>query len=269
MANFDEVLDRSTRCVLGFSGRRGPLIAPMAYWFDGAALWMSTPAASVKAKALRRRPQCGVYVPRPGGNGAGVVARGTARVFGLHDPVGLTVHGGVISAAMAALAARNTGTILGYVQDARHVPARFRPRNRVVVRVALDDLRVVAAPPPGTGVAPALPLVVAPAVRRALAGQRLVSLAAAQPTGAVTVGPATWGGGFALQLPPGEPPVTGTAAAYLGTDPGNRPTAVMGVSLTGDVEDGRLRARRATWWEGFALTTVDLPTATATLTLPD
>lgn len=268
MVDVDEVFDRSSRCVLGFAGRRGPLIAPMAFWFDGASLWMSTPAASVKARALRRRPQCGVYVPSPG-DGAGVVARGTARVFGLHDPVGLIVHGGVISAAMAALAARNTGTILGYVQDARHVPARFRPRNRVVVRVALDDLRPVPPPPPAIGIAPALPLVVSPAVRRALAGQRLVSLASAAPGGEVTVRPATWGGGFALQLPPGEPAVAGQAAAYLGTDPGNRPTAVMGLSLIGEVEDGRLHARRATWWEGFALTTVDLPSAAATLTLPD
>ena len=269
MVDVAEVFDRSTRCVLGFSGRRGPLIAPMAYWFDGASLWMSTPASSVKARALRRRPQCGVYIPSPGGGGAGVVAHGSARVFGLHDPVGLAVHGGLISAAMAALAARNTGTILGYVQDARHVPAPFRPRNRVVVRVALRDIRPVAAPVPAAGVAPALPPVVSPAVRRALAGHRVVSLATAAPNGEVSVGPAAWGGGFRLDRPPGEAAAAGPAAAHLGTDPRNRPTAVMGLSLLGDVVDGRLQARRATWWEGFALTTVDLPAVPATLTLPD
>lgn len=270
MVDVAEVLDRSPRCVLGFAGRRGPLIAPMAFWSDGAALWMSTPAASVKAGALRRRPRCGVYIPLPGGGGAGAVASGEARVFGLHDPVGLAVHGPVASAAMTALAARNTGTILGYVQDARHVPARFRPRNRVIVRVALDDVRAVAAPAAAAGVAPALPVVIAPAVRRALAGHRTVALATAAPNGDIAVGPVSWGVGFALQGPAGEGPVpAGPAALHLGADPGSRPTAVVGLSLVGEVGDGRLRPQRATWWEGFSLTTVDLPAAAPALTLPD
>lgn len=269
MADVTEVFDRATRCVLGFAGRRGPLIAPMAFWFDGASLWMSTPAASVKAKALRRRPQCAVHVPPPGGGGAGVVASGHARVFGLHDPLGLTVHGPVVSAAMAALAARNTGTILGYVQDARQVPVRFRPRNRVVVRIALDEIRTVAAPPPASGIAPALPPVISPSVRRALAGYRAVSLAVSRPRGGIGVGPAVWGAGFSLQLPTGEPDVSGPAAVYLGTDPGQRPTAVVGLSLVGEIRDGRLCAHRSTWWEGFELTTVDLPVAASSITLPD
>lgn len=269
MVEVAEVLGRAARCVLGFSGRRGPLIAPMAFWFDGAAMWMSTPAASVKARALRRRPDCAVYVPAPGGGG-GVVAGGEARIFGLHDPLGLTVHGPVISAAMAALAARNTGTILGYVQDARHVPARFRPRNRVVVRMALHDIRTVAVPPPSPGIAPGLPLVVAPAVRRALAGRRDVVLARAHPNGEISVGPATWSGGFALQVPAGERlPDRTPAAVHLGTDPASRPTAVLGVTLVGDVDQGRLHARRTTWWEGFTLTTVDLPQAAPALVLPE
>jgi hypothetical protein len=270
MVAVPEVLERSSRCVLGFSGRRGPLIAPMAFWFDGSSLWMSTPAASVKAKALRRRPSCAVYVAQPEGDGAGAVATGTARVFGLHDPLGVAVHGPVVSTAMAALAARNTGTILGYIQDARHVPARFRPRNRVAVRITLDGIRPVAAPVPGSGVAPALPLAVSPAVRRALAGRRTVALATLAPGGGVRVGPVTWGAGFALTVAPGEvAPDAGPAIVHLGADPSTRPTAVLGMSLGGDLRDGRLEPRRATWWEGFDLTTVDLPATASTLTLPD
>ena len=271
MVQVSQVLERASRCVLGFAGRRGPLIAPMAYWFDGSSLWLSTPAASVKAKALRTRPQCAVYVPDPdeGDDGAGAVAAGRARVFGLHDPLGIAVHGPIVSTAMAALAARNTGTILGYVQDARSVPARFRPRNRVAVRIQLDDVRPVTAPVHVPGVAPALPLGVAPAVRRALAGRRTVVLATSHPGGDVRIGPASWGPGFAMTLPAGEATIHGRAAVHLGADPGSRPTAVIGLSLTGELSDGRLQPHRATWWEGFSLTTVDLPPTAPTLTLPD
>lgn len=270
MPDLPTVFERAQRCVLGFSGRRGPLLSPMAFWSDGASLWMSTPAASVKARALRARPDVSVYVPPPDATSDGAVATGRARVFGLHDPLGLAVHGPVVSAAMTALAATNAGTILGYVQDARFVPARFRPRNRVAVRVRLDEVAVVRPPDAVPGIAPALPALVSPAVRRALAGVRDVAVAREDPDGRVRVGPATWGAGFTLALPPGQSIADGTAAAvYLGTDPRHRPTLVMGLSLVGDLAGGALRAQRATWWEGFDLTTVDLPASRPSITLPD
>lgn len=270
MAEVAEVLDRGARCVLGFAGRRGPILSPMAYWYDGAALWMSTPAVSVKAKTLRARSECAVYVPPVDGTATGAVLTGTARVFGLHDPIGLATHGPVVSAAMTMLATRNAGTILGYVQDVTAVPARFRPRNRVVVRIGIGDGRPVRVPSPAAGIAPGLPLAVDPTVRRALAGQRSVVLAAEQPGGRLWIGPAVWGAGFSLALPAGEVLAPGSpAAVHLGTDPHNRPTAVVGLSLFGDIADERLRPTRATWWEGFDLTTVELPAAAPSLALPD
>lgn len=269
MPDLPDVFERAQRCVLGFAGRRGPLVAPMAFWADGSSLWMSTPAASVKARALRARPEVSVYVP-PAGGSPGAVALGRARVFGLHDPLGLAVHGPVVSAAMTALAATNAGTILGYVQDARHVPVRFRPRNRVAVRIRIDDVTPVSQPESAGGIAPALPSVVDPTVRRALAGLRDVALARQEPDGRVRVGPAAWGAGLALQLPPGESVADGTpAAVHLGTDPRHRPTLVVGLSLVGEVNGGALQARRATWWQGFTLTTVDLPENRPSITLPD
>lgn len=270
MADLPEVFDRAGRCVLGFAGRRGPLIAPMAFWADGSSLWMSTPAVSVKAKVLRARPECAVYVPPPDGVGSGAVATGRARVYGLHDPIGVAVHAPVVSTAMTALAARNAGTILGYVQDARYVPARFRPRNRVAVRIRLDDVRPVDTPEPAGDIAPALPTVVSSSVRRALAGRRTVALARQTPTGRLAVGPAAWGAGLTLTLPFGEELEDGSAAAvHLGSDPKQRPTQVMGLSLIGTVRDGALQAERATWWEGFTLTTVELPPTQPSITLPD
>ena len=270
MSELPDVFERSVRCILGFAGRRGPLVSPMAFWADGASLWMSTPAVSVKAAALRARPDCAVYIPPVGGLGEGAVARGRARVYGLHDPLGLAVHSAVVSTAMAALAARNAGTILGYVQDATSVPARFRPRNRVAVRISLSDVTPVRAPEPTAGIAPSLPMVVSPAVRRAVAGERQIALGLQHPDGTVRVTPAVWDAGFALTLPPGQTaPAGATAIAHVGSDPQQRPTQVMGLSLTGDIDNGRLRPKRATWWEGFQLTTVEVPAAPASVVLPD
>ena len=270
MAELPEVFDRSVRCVLGFAGRRGPLVSPMAFWADGASVWMSTPAASVKAAALRARPDCAVYIPPPVGGGQGLIARGHARVYGLHDPLGLAVHAPVVSAAMAALAARNAGTILGYVQDASVVPARFRPHNRVAVRIALSDLSSVRAVAPAAGIAPTLPTLVSPGVRRAVSGHREIVLALQHPNGEITVGPAVWGQGFSLDLPPGTPLPEGAAAvAHVGSDPKHRPTQVTGLSLVGQIAGGRLRPQRATWWEGFKLTTAAVSQSPPSLVLPD
>ena len=269
MADPHDVLYSSSRCVLAFSGKRGPLLSPMAFWFDGSSLWMSTPAVSVKASALRRRPQASVYVPAAGDVGEGTLLAGRARIYGLHDPLGLAVHGAVVSGAMAALAARNAGTILGYVQDARLVPARFRPRNRVAVRFAIDEARPVRPPEIGPSVAPALPTVIPGDVRRAITGERRVVLATGLPSGTVSITPAVWGAGFSMQLPAGETlPEDGPAAVYVGTDPRRRPTQVIGLSMVGEVDGQRLQPRRATFWEGFDLTTVDLP-RTSSVVLPD
>ncbi|HVM19273.1 MAG TPA: pyridoxamine 5'-phosphate oxidase family protein [Egibacteraceae bacterium] len=269
MADLPEALDTAQRCVLAFRGRRGPLLSPMAFWADGSSLWMSTPAASVKAAALRARPECSAYVPDATGTG-GLRITGIARIFGLHDPLGLAVHGPLVSAAMAALAARNTGTILGYVQDARFVPARFRPRNRVAVRVRIDDVTEVRAPSAGPGVAPALPGVIPTGVRRALTGRRSVVLAAGDGEQPPVVVPAVWGAGFRLDVPGRQAP-PGPAVVHVGSDPHRRPTAVVGLSLAGPFDGDRLVPRRATWWEGFNLRTVDLPEQrpTSSIVLPD
>lgn len=266
-----DALERVARCVLAFSGQRGPVISPMAFWSDGASLWMATPAQSVKAAALRHRPQCAVHVPAIDGTGEDVVLRGHARVYGLHDPLGLALHGPIISAAMTALASRNAGTILGYVQDARQVPARFRPHNRVAVRIAIDDAETLPAMEPGPGVAPALPTVVAPEIRRALSGRRTVSVATQNPAGDVAVGPAVWSAGYTLRFPAGRTPFVPCAAAvHVGEDVQGRPTDVAGLTLTGRLDEDRLEVRRATWWEGFRLHTADVPPpARSTLVLPD
>jgi hypothetical protein len=252
-----DILDAGRRCLLAFSGASGPVLTPMAYWSDDAHLWMSTSASTVKARHLREDGTCAVWVPGPGGTG--VSARGTARVFSAADPVGLVLHGPAIAAAMTALAASNVAAIGGYVQDATRVPVRFLPHNRVVVRVRLRDVRTVAEPAPPPGVAPPLPTVVPPDVRRALAGLRRVVVAVDEPD--LRVLPAAWGSGFALTLPEDERLPEGLRAAVVAdVDPEGRPTAVFGASLRGRIDDsGALRPERATWWEGFDVTSADVP----------
>lgn len=271
MAQLPDVLDRSVRCIMGIAGSRGPVLSPLAFWCDGAELWMTTPAASVKANVLRQRPSCSVYVPPPQGLGTGAIVSGTMKMYGLHNPVSLAVHGPVVSTAMAALAARNAGTILGYAQDARSVPQQFRPHNRVALRLRIDRVEEVQPLEAGPGVAPALPTVVAPEVRRALAGQRRVVFATTAPDGSVDVTPAVWSAGFGLSLPAGWAPTTprGAGAVYVGKDPQGRPTQVVGLSLSGEYEGATFTPQRATWWEGFRLRTVDIPAAASPLQLPD
>ncbi|MBA2318565.1 MAG: hypothetical protein H0V93_12430 [Euzebyales bacterium] len=262
-------LAEGSRCVLAVRGLRGPLAAPMAFWFDGEGLWTTTSGASVKAEVLRRDPTCVAYVPPADPSDPGVVVRGHARVHSLRDPVALALHAPTISAAMTALAARNVGTLLGYAQDAPQIPLRWTPPNRVVVRLAAEEIEEITAPEPGPGIAPALPAQVPAVVRRALAGRRRIALAV--DGGRLDVVPAAWGQGYRLTLPVGWGPADGVAAcAVVDAEPRRRPTEVLGLALRGIVTDRTLRPERATWWRGFDLATVDVPAPTDPgITLPD
>lgn len=230
------------RCLLAASGQQ---VAPIAYWYDGTSAWMSASASSALVAALQRDADCALWV-------GDVLARGVARVFSLRDPVGLAFHGATIAAAMTALAATNVRRIL----DAR----RLLPTNRVALRVTVAQTEQVSwsAPPPG--IAPALPTVVPPDVRRALAGQRQVVLAAQHDR--LQVSPAVWGAGFAL----------------TGVRPGTEAVAVLddghlGVAVAGTVGQGALRPERVTWWHGVQVESADVPPLAAAapggITLPD
>jgi len=272
-----DVLERGSRCLLGLHGARGPVLSPMAYWFDGTAVWMSTPARGMKVSALARDTQCALYVAPADDEGSGAVASGRARVFSARDPRGLVLHGPTISAALAVLALRNAASIAGYLADAPRIPSRFLPRNRVVVRVVLDDVEAVRPPALTPGIAPALPTVVPPDVRRALTGRRRVVLAALDGD-TVRLAPAVWragaGAGLPLSLPAGFDLHGGAPAAVaLDADSRGRPTEVSGLSLSGTLTPGpALLAERVTWWHGSDLTTAEVPTPNSThgaITLPD
>jgi hypothetical protein len=270
VAAVEGVLGRGSRCLLAFPGRRGPLLAPMAYWYDGDALWMTTAADTAKARVLARDGACAVYV---GDAGGGVKATGHARVLSARDPLGLLLRAPVITGAIAGLALHDPATLLGYARDAVRVPQRWAPHNRVVLRVELSAIvgtpRAVAPP----GVAPALPAAVPADVRRALAGVRRVAVARSVAAGGSVfeVEPGWWDGGYALSSAVTGRPVEadGPVSVALDSDAHASPLGVRGLVLHGRIADGVLRAERATFWRGFDIGTVDVEAAGSGVVLPD
>lgn len=254
-------LDESTRCVLALRGPRGPIVSPMAFWWDGGAVWMTSSTRAVKVRRLAADPTCTIYVPGAEAEADGVVVRGRARVYTLGDPLPLALHWPVVSTAMGALAARNVPTLVGYARDAPKVPWGWDPAHRVALCVAADEVDSVASPPVARGIVPGLPTTIPADVRRALAGRRRVVLATEGLT--LDLVPAVLGAGNRVNVADGvDLPARARAAAVLDDDPGGRPTQVLGVALRGPLADGVLTAERATWWHGFKLETVDAPTAT-------
>lgn len=295
----EHLLRSGRRCMLAFAGSGGPHVTPMAFWSDGTSLWMTTSASSLKAKRLGapgvtaadgappEQTPCAVYIPPTTSDGQaeaepaqaaadgrparGLVIEGGARVFTVDDPVGLALHWPFVSAAMTALAVKNAPSLAGYARDLPRTPLRWLPNNRVAIRVRIERLRPVEVPLPGRGIAPALPGVVPPDIRRTLAGRRDVVLASG--TGAkVTAQPAAVGAGFALDVGTGPPLVIGAPAVIaLDAEPSGRPSEVVGLALHGTIgADGRLDAERAVWWEGFDLSGARIPRRPAGgIVLPD
>lgn len=252
------LIDEADRCVLAVRGGRDVLVAPMACWSDGDSLWMATPAGSAKVGALRAADDVSIAVRGPDGI---VVATGSPRVYAPDQPLALALHGPAITGAMGALALRNPKVVTGYLRDAAKVPARFALPGRAVVRVRLgSDAALVAYPVPRSAVAPALPAVIDPVVRRRLSGRRGLLLAVDRPPGPPQLVPAAWDQSMALVTPPGHDVPDGAAVvAIIDDDPQTSPLDVVGVALRGDVRDGCLVPRRAMWWAGFERQSADVP----------
>lgn len=247
----ERLLDDAKRMVLAWPGLDGPRLAPMAFWWDGRHLWLSTAASAWKVKAFDADPACVVWVPPTAEGRPGIHLRGRARVFHPGDLVAMATHGAVVAAAQTALAVKNSASLVGYVADASRIPARWMPTRRVMIRIAVDDRFAVEPPAVGPGIAPALPTVVPPEVRRLLAGERRVALATSTD-GGLGLLPAVWGAGWAVDLPVGAHIPDGTSvAAVVDHDPGFRPTETAGLSVRGTWRAGRIAPDSVRWWHGF------------------
>lgn len=256
----EDALERGTRCLLVAAGpgrpgagparpgarahsdARPPVVAPVAFWFDGANLWCTVPADGPAVAALDRDPACSAHVPPLEAGGVGAVVTGQARVFSLRDPRGLLLHAPTLLTALAALGVGSAGRVAGRVTAGLRSPSRALPEGRVAVRVRVEGVRGVRALTPPPGIAPPLPPVVPPDVRRLVAGARQVLVAAAVADG-LSLQPAVWGAGLALTPPPGAAlPAAGAATVVVQGD------SDAGIALEGVLAGGRLRPERAHWW---------------------
>lgn len=268
----DTLLAQATRCLIAYRVSGGPAMTPMACWSDGGGLWMTTSRHAAKVAALRRDPRCAVWIEPSDATEPGVSIDGSARVYDLSDPIGLALHAPTISAALAALALTHPSSIGGYVRDLPQLPARWMPQQRVLLRVRVERARSRLAPQRRTGVGPVLPSELPAAVRRAVTGTRLVTLAT-QRHDTLAVQPAVWGSAFRLDVGAGAVPDGSTPACIVvdaHDDP--RPSTRIGVLLRGDVDAGfAFHPRRAVWWDGFATgaTAVRAPSTASGITLPD
>lgn len=246
-----DLLERSDRCFLGTAGPYGPAVLPVASWSDGQALWMSAPTAILPAAASDPDGEQVAYVPPLQVHEPGLLVHGRIRVYSLDDPLRLALHAPTISAAMAALATRHAGAVLGAVGEAACAPHRWLPRNRAVMRLVVHARREVDQPDVGPGVAPALPPVVPATVRRGLAGLRRVVLVFGDP-GDLRATPAVWGPGFVLRTPPTLRPDPGTrVVAAVDVEGRQAPRRPVGLALHGEVDaGGRLVPARVTSWCG-------------------
>jgi hypothetical protein len=272
MAASDTLLARATRCLIAYRVSDGPSMTPMACWSDGGGLWMTTSRQAAKVAALRRDPRCAMWIEPDDPGDPGVAVDGTARVHDLSDPVGLALHAPTISAALAAMAVTHRTALAGYVRDLPQLPGRWRPHSRVLIRVRVDRARSRLAPQRRSGVGPRLPSQLPAGVRRAVTGARLVTLAL-QRGDTLTVQPAVWNAGFALDVGASAVP-DGPAPACIVIDAHDdpRPSAKVGVLLRGHVDPSlTFHPRRAVWWEGFSSSAgpVTPPTSASGITLPD
>jgi hypothetical protein len=242
----DGVLAAARWCLLAFADAGAPRLAPHAFWSDGAGLWLALPVDGAEVRGLRDDPRCALWVPPVDPSGPGVALAGRGRVFGLDDPLALVVHGPVLSTAVLALAARSPGLVLEQARQVASFPPRL-PRNRVVVRVAIERLRGIVPPPEGAGMAPPLPPVIPADVRRELSGIQSV-VVALHHDGDVVVAPAALGAGFVLDGPEALSPGAEVAVGLVPAA-GNELLPDVGAALEGSVErDSALAVAHARWW---------------------
>lgn len=246
-APVDAGLARATHALLlvwtGHPGDRRAVTVVSPAWWDGAGVWL---AAQDAADALREQPACTVVLSA--GDGPELVVRGTARVHGLHDPLGLALHGPAIAGAMSALALRQPAAL-------RQVLPGL-PRD-VLVRVTARDAGTLRFPDRSDGVAPALPPEAPSDVRRAVAGVRRVLVFEPSRPGVTA---AVWGGGMRLT---GLGPVPGLCAVVA-------QAGEAGLVLEGMLDaDGVLRPERAQWWLGAERGGAPVRAGVGTIVLPE
>ncbi|KRA28077.1 MULTISPECIES: hypothetical protein [unclassified Nocardioides] len=250
---------------------RGPLVTPVLYGAASGALWVLTNRHALKAKVWRRRPRAGWTVVS---GDTAVVFAGDVTLFSLQDarailarPLGLAA----VPPAVLSWACRNPRQVAGFAWDTIAHPTRGMPQDFVLVRLQPTSATIVRDAGDRHGVpAPAAPRIAAaiPDDLAGLAGLPTGVLGLATADGPVAF-PVRWDPTRSVaRIPGGLTPLAvadGSQACITFDEPVRlRPTEQRGIVLRGTVHAGVgadeliLDASRATYWDGFDVTTVDI-----------
>lgn len=275
-----DLLHTATHCVLALRAADGLHVVPLSFWYDGDALWSTTTSAMADPDALGAHDALAVLVPPADEGHPSLVMRGSIRVHSLEDPLALALHAPTISAAMAALAARNTGTLVGYARQVANMRS-LRPHelrasditDRMVLRIRVASSLQVLPPTTTSAVVPALPVAVPADVRRDLAGAR--DAVAVLDGYRLQVLPARLADEGSVILPAEvRPPADPVDAVIVltgqqRTDPDARPRT--SAALHGSLRGGTFEPARATWWRSGRTGSTDIagPPGPGPVVLPD
>jgi hypothetical protein len=271
-----EVLKRAPFAHVAVEASGGPHVTPLLFAATADRLWLAISERTVKARVLAQRPRVGVLV-RDGDTS--VAIRGEASLLDPLRPAELATRPAEMIRApfgLPSYTVRNAAELLGFIRDARKVPAGSMPGNLVLVSVRPHSVQLLhdeARPASGTpgGEAPALRAALkdVPADVAALARTRGVAvLGLLTPDGPLAL-PAAWEPDRARVKVPAkalaDAPREGPAAVCIDATDGRRPTAKRGVMLRGPgrISPARsgaatvaLTPERVTYWRGFETRTV-------------
>lgn len=217
---------------------RAPRVRPARIWWDGRELWIDTAADTALHQALRAAQRAVVLAAPAAGAGepltVGIVG-GVVRPFGLHDPLGLAVHAGTVTAARAVL----------QVGAGRRRVAMLRSwlSGAAVSRLRVDQARRAMLPEPAAPTTPALPTTIPAEIRRELVGIRHVLVAAPGPRATV----AAWSLG--LRLDAVEDPALLAEGVPVTVAGPVSDAAAYGVAIEGTVDAEQvLQPTEVAWW---------------------
>jgi hypothetical protein len=270
------VLARAPFAHLAVEASGGPHVTPLLFAATADRLWLAISERTVKARVLARRPRVGVLI-REGD--VSVTIRGEASLLDPLRPADLATHPAEMIRApfgLPSYTVRNAAELLGFIRDARRVPAGSMPGNLVLVSVRPRSVQLLPDEgPPARGT----PGDVAPALRATLKDVPADVAALARTGGVAVLGlltpdgplalPAAWEPDRArvkvMAAALADAPREGPAAICIDATDGARPTAKRGVMLRGPgrispVRSGAatvaLTPERVTYWRGFETRTV-------------
>lgn len=271
------LLGRARIGMLALNSGRLPLVTPVAFYFGGSALWMTTSRHAVKVRIARRDPRAAFLVEN---EQRSILLQGLLEIFDprtLRGPVRAMMEGPGFALNVAGYALKNAQFVAGYLLDLASIPGEWWPQNRVLLRLRVSRRSELQKPEVGPAMPARVPDVPA-AVARGVARNRIAQLCWSLG-GSPVLAPAMWapdGSDLLAWVPVGAaalPREGARAALVVERHHSFRATRMLGACMRGRLtsepggaaalaerygseprEEGRymrLEVERLTWWQGF------------------